>query len=97
MAWLAQASREVDAEGKELPKPQVVTPVDMLYRQVAGPDAYFWSAEGATAAIGASWLAATASIAYHRAAIGPLGLACSAVGLSVYAFEAAAVIMSPDS
>eukprot|EP01048_Picozoa_sp_COSAG05_P004682 COSAG05_NODE_261_length_12717_cov_4.824061_3_plen_314_part_00 len=80
-----------DAEGHQA----VLTPLDMLYRQVRGPDAMFWSVEGATVAVGAAWLAAAASIARNRAAIGPVGLVCSGVGMSMYAFEATAVLFPP--
>ena len=69
----------------------VLTPVDMLYQQWAGPDAVFWSAEGASLAIGAAWVAAAGSIVYHRAVIGPVGLGCSVVGLAMWGFEADAV------
>ena len=71
---------------------QLVTPLDALYRCVLGdPTAVFFSAEGATVIIGAAWVAATGSILYNRAAIGPVGFACSAIGLSFYAFEACAI------
>ena len=63
---------EEDRDGNH----DVLSPVEVLYQQVVGPEADFWSAEGALCAIGVAWVATCKDLLLcKRAVVGPVGVA----------------------